>query len=183
MLGKKKFKPKMYYFISLNRLVPEDDFYRKVEAILDLGFTRQLCKNLYGKTGNKSIDPVVFFKIELYGYLEGITSDRALARRIRDSLSLRLFLYYDLDEETPCHSTISRTRRLIPQEVYEKVFDYMLSLCIEAGLVLGKHQSIDSTLVEANASIDSMEKKRPQLTVVEHYEKAIVENADEKHEI
>ena len=91
MIGKKKLQPKIFYNISLDKAVPEDDYYRKLDMVLDLSFLHKECKELYGTTGNPSIDPEVFFKILIVGYLENIIYDRQLARRLKDSLSIRLF--------------------------------------------------------------------------------------------
>jgi len=89
MLGKKKFEPKLMYNLTIDDLVPEDNFYRLLDDFLDLRFVYQECKNLYGKTDNPSIDPVVFFKLMLFGYFENVTSDRNLIKRASDSLSVR----------------------------------------------------------------------------------------------
>ncbi len=178
MLGKKKFEPKLVYNLSIDDLVPKDEYYRRVEQILDLRFVYQECKSLYGKTGNPSIDPVVFFKINLFGFLEDITSDRELIRKASDRISVRYFLGYDIDEKLPWHSTISRTRILIKQETFELIFDRILEKCNEAGLIEGKHQSIDSTLVKANASLESIERKEPKLSVKEFADKAYKENLE-----
>lgn len=178
MLGVKTFEPKLYYQLSLNQLVPVEDFYRQVDRVLDLSFVYPLCQPLYGSTGRPSIDPALFFKIELIGYLENLIADRALMRRIQDSLSLRLFIHHDLDEPLPWHSTISRTRALIPSEVYQAVFDRVLTLCVQAGLVEGKVQGIDSALIKANASLDSLERRHPQWEVLDHRQKALDANAE-----
>jgi transposase len=183
MLGKKKFEPKLMYTVSLEDLVPEDNFYRKLNRLLDLGFVYQRCKNLYGKTGKPSVDSVVFIKLNLFGYFENIEGDRELIRKASDSLSARYYLGYDIDEELPWHSTISRTRALIKEELYEEIFNEVLKKCVEAGLVSGDHQSIDSTLVKANASLESLEKKRPELRLTEYIKKTIDENkTDDKAE-
>jgi len=176
MVGRKEFEPKIYYNFSLSRVVPEDDLYRKIDRLLDLSFLYKLCKDLYGKTGNPSLDPVVFFKIQIIGYFENIISDRELARRISDSLSFRLFLRYDIDEPTPWHSTISRTRARIPEAMYIEIFNHILRLCIENNLVDGSHISIDSTIVKANASMDSLERKRPVYSIQEYRDKVLAEN-------
>jgi len=176
MIGKKDLEPKIFYNFSLDKVVPEDDFYRKLDRVLDLSFLYRECKSLYGTTGNPSIDPVVFFKILIVGYLENIIYDRQLARRIKDSLSIRLFLGYDIDEETPWHSTISRTRQRIPFEIFEKVFSYMLRVCIEHNLVVGEHISVDSTLTKANASMDSLERKTPEYSIEEYRDKTLLIN-------
>jgi len=176
MIGKKDFAPKLLYNISLEDLVAEDNFYRLLERILDLNFVYKECEPLYGKTGNKSIDPVVFFKINLFGFFENIISDRQLLRRISDSLAARLYLGYDLDEELPWHSTISRTRALMPEKLFEGIFNKVLKMCSDAGLIEGSHQSIDSTLVRANASLEKVERKTPKLTLEKYIEETKREN-------
>src|SRR5690606_12058328 len=112
MQGRIDFTPKLFYELSLDRLVPKDVFYLKVSQYLDLHLLYASTEKYYGTEGQQSIDPVVFFKILLVGYLNNINSDRALLRYCSDSLSVRLFLGYDLDEDLPWHSTISRTRQL-----------------------------------------------------------------------
>lgn len=179
MLGKKKFEPKLMYNVNIDDLVPIDNFYRQIDKFLDLRFVYKACENLYGKTGKPSIDPVVFFKLELYGYFENIISDRALIKRVNDSLSARYFIGYDIDEKLPWHSTVSRTRSLMSQEVFEMIFNKILELCYHTGLIEGKHQSIDSTLVKANASLESLERKRPKLTIHDFVNKTYEENKEE----
>jgi len=103
-------------------------------------------------------------------FLEGIHEDRALERRLKDSLAIRWFLGYDLDEDLPVHSTLSRTRKdRIVTELYESVFEKILLLCIRHQLVKGSHQSIDSTLLKANACLQSLDFLQPK--VREHYQK------------
>jgi len=180
MLGKKKFQPKLMYNLTIDDLVPEDNIYRQIDQFLDLRFVYKECEKLYGKTGKPSIDPVVFFKLELYGYFENIISDRELIRKVSDSLAARYFVGYDIDEKLPWHSTISRTRGLISKETFENIFSKILELCYQTGLIAGKHQSIDSTLVEANASLESVERKEPKLTVEEYINKTYELNKEEQ---
>ncbi len=180
MLGNKKFEPKLIYKLTLDDLVPEDNLYRVLLKFLDLRFLYKECKNLYGRTGKPSIDPAVFFKLQLYGYLENIISDRELVRRASDSLSARYFLGYDMDESLPWHSTISRTRGLIGKEIFESLFDKVLELCNASGLIEGRHQTIDSTLVKANASMESVERKRPTLSAVDYVNQTFEENSEQK---
>src|SRR3989338_756977 len=178
MMGRKKFNMKQHHNLCLDDLVSPNDFYRKIDETLDSDFIYDLAKEAYSHTGQPSFDPVVFFKIELVGFLEGIHEDRALERRIKDSLAIRWFLGYDLDEAPPVHSTISRTRKdRISKVLYQAVFDHILGICIRRQLVKGHHQSIDSTLLKANTSLDSLEILQPK--VLEHYEKAIGSNASE----
>jgi transposase len=179
-MGKKELEPKLLYSVTIEDLVPGDNFYRRLSEFLDLRFVYQECKTIYGKTGNPSIDPVVFFKLVLFGYFENIISDRELIRRASDSLGVRLYLGYDFDEELPWHSTISRTRVKIPEKVFEKLFNKIFQMCVEKGLVSGEKQSIDSTLVKANASLESLEKKMPQLELSRYIEETREENSIEE---
>lgn len=177
MIGHKKKEQKLFYNISLTQLVPEDNIYRKLSSALDLGFLYKRCKEYYGTTGNPSIDPEVFFKVCLYGYFEGITKDRELIRKLEDSLSGRLFIGYDIDETIPWHSTVSRTRAILPKEVFEELFEMVLGMCVSTGLVSGVKQAVDSTLVKANASLESIELKKPEMTAIEYVERTLSENA------
>lgn len=159
MQGHKIFTPQLFYELSLDKLVPEDNFYRKISQELDFQFLYSSTKKYYGTEGQQSIDPVVFFKILLVGYLNNINSDRALLRFCSNCLDVRLFLAYDLDEELPWHSTISRTRQLLGEDIFLQLFRKILSLCIEKGMVRGKRQAVDSAFIKANASMDSLIEK------------------------
>lgn len=179
MMGIKKFNMKQYHTLSLDDLVSPNNLYRKIDEAIDFSFIYDLAKEAYSHTGQPSLDPIVFFKIELVGFLEGIHEDRALERRIKDSLAIRWFLGYDLDEPLPVHSTISRTRKdRISEALYQAVFDHILGVCISRQLVKGSHQSIDSTLLKANASLDSLEALQPK--VLEHYKKASKDDEEDK---
>jgi transposase len=159
MQGVKQRSPKLFYQFSLEQMVPDDHPYRKLEQKLDLRFLYERTADYYGKDGQKSIDPVIFFKMCLIGYLNNIASDRALVRYCKDSLSARWFIGYDIDEKIPVHCTLSRTRALFGEEVYEQVFKVVLGMCVQKGMVSGKRQVADSALVKANASLDSMHRK------------------------
>lgn len=159
MQGKKEFTPQLFYDLSLDRLVPLDNYYRIIQRELSFDFLYQATSKYYGKEGQKSIDPVVFFKILLVGYLNNINSDRALIRYCSNCLDVRLFLGYDLNEDLPWHSTISRTRQLLGEEVFLELFRQVLSLCIDKGMVQGRRQAVDSAFIKANASMDSLVEK------------------------
>ena len=159
MQGHKNFIPQLFYQTSLDSLVLKDNFYRILLGELDLHYLYASTSKYYGSEGQESIDPVVFFKILLVGYLSNINSDRALLRFCGDSLSIRLFLGYDLDEELPWHSTISRTRQLYGEEVFLSLFQEVLGKCIAKGMVRGKRQCVDSAFMKANASMDSLIEK------------------------
>lgn len=159
MQGKKNFAPQLFVSVNLIDLVPAYNFYRRVGDALDLYFLRKATEKYYGKEGQESIDPIVFFKILLVGYLNNINSDRQLIAFCSDSLSIRLFLGYDVHEALPWHSTISRTRQLYGEEVFLSLFKEVLSMCVNKGMVRGKRQAIDSVFIKANASLDSLVEK------------------------
>src|SRR5690606_7448936 len=161
MQGKKKYQEKLFTSFRLSDRIPKENFYRRLKEALNLEFLYPLTQKFYGESGQKSIDPVVFFKICLVVYLENMTTDRGGMDNCLFRLDILYFLGYDVDEELPWHSTISRTRKLFPDDVFEEVFTRVLKLCIEAGLVTGHTQAIDSAPVKANASMDSLELKVP----------------------
>jgi transposase len=181
MMGQKKFNMKQHHNLCLDDFVKPGNLYRKIDEAIDFSFIYDLSKERYSQTGQPSLDPVVFFKIELVSFLEGIHEDRALERRLHDSFAIRWFLGYDLDEAPPVHSTISRTRKdRITPELYEAVFSHILSLCVRHQLVSGSHQSIDSTLLKANSSLHSLEILKPK--VHEHYQKMTATNPASEQE-
>ena len=159
MQGKKIITPQLFYHQSLDEMVPEDNFYRKVNQNLSLDFLYKATSNYYGKCGQESIDPVVFFKILMVGYLNNINSDRALMRFCNNCLDIRLFLGYDINENLPFHSTISRTRALFGEELFLELFRSVLSLCVGKGMVRGKRMAVDAAFIKANASMDSLVEK------------------------
>src|SRR3954449_8874530 len=159
MQGKKSFTPKILYSISLQELVPENNFYRRLLSALDLHWLYKQTAIYYGTEGQESIDPVVFFKICIVGYLNNIASDRKLMEFCADSLAIRLFPGYDIDESLPWHSTISRTRQLYGEELFKQLFKNVLKQCINKGMVAGRRQVMDSVAVKANASMDSLTEK------------------------
>jgi len=162
MQGIKELIPKMMYQVHISNLVPENNFYRQLDKALDMRFLYKSTEQYYGDEGQESIDPVVFFKICLAGYLNNINSDRKLIEYCSDSLAIRLFLKYDIDEPLPWHSTISRTRQLYGEEVFLELFRKVLSLCVEKEMVKGKRQAVDSAFIKANASLDTLLEKAQQ---------------------
>ena len=179
MQGKKHYQPKLFNSFHLADRVPKDSFYRRLKRTIDFQFLYKLTEPYYGKCGQKSIDPVVFFKICLVGYLENIISDRRLIDHCAMRMDILFFLDYDIDEELPWHSTISRTRQLFPEPVFEEVFNKVFSKCVDKGMVAGHTQTIDSAMIKANASMESLETKVPKETLDEHLRKVrIMSQAD-----
>ncbi len=151
--------------VTLEELVPPDHFYRHLECSLDLSFVRELVAACYAPIGRPSVDPVVFFKLQLVLFFEGIRSERQLVRVATDRLSIRWYLGYDLHEPLPDHSTLTRIRERYGLDVFRRFFDEVVEQCIDAGLVWGQELYFDATKVEANASLDSV---KPRFAVESH---------------
>ncbi|MCP4976211.1 MAG: IS1182 family transposase [Maribacter sp.] len=183
MQGRKNYTEKLFLSFRLSDRIPKDNLYRRLRETLDLSFLYRDTKELYGKTGNPSIDPVVFFKLLLTGYLENVTSDRKLVEHCSMRMDVLYFLGYDLDEELPWHSTISRTRQLYPASLFEKLFNKVFALCVDSGMVSGHSQAVDSAPIKANASMESVVPKMPANSIVNHLKKVSEENrgTTEKH--
>jgi transposase len=137
---------------------PSHPFYQRVNDLLDREkfdeFAEAECARFYAKgNGRPSLPPGTYFRLLLIGYFEGIDSERGIAWRAADSLGLRQFLRIGLDENTPDHSTISRTRRLIDLETHRKMFLWVLGVVADRGLLKGKTVGVDATTLEANAAM------------------------------
>jgi transposase len=142
--------------VSLEELVPEDNFYRRLEERLDLSFARDLVKDRYAAAGRPSVDPVVFFKLQLVLFFEDLRSERRLMEAVADRLSLRWYLGYDLHERLPDHSSLTRIRERYGSSVFRRFFERIVEMCAEAGLVRGKEMFFDATKVGANAAVESL---------------------------
>jgi transposase len=136
------------FYRKLNRLLAESDFDHTIEKLCEPHYHRQL--------GRPSIPPGVYFRMLLVGYFEGIGSQRGIAWRCGDSLSLREFLGVPLTEDAPDHSSLTRVRDRLPLEVHSAVFRLVLQLAAEKGLLKGKTVAVDSTNLEANAAMKSI---------------------------
>jgi transposase len=140
---------------------PGHPFYEGLNELLEGarfdGFVERLCARFYhARLGRPSLMPGIYFRALLIGYFEGIDGERGIAWRVADSLGLRRFLRIGLDERTPDHSTISRTRRLIDIDTHREVFSWVLGLLAERGLLKGQRLGIDATTLEANAAMRSI---------------------------
>lgn len=151
------------FYVRLNELLDSSGFDRFVE---------EECQEFYAsKMGRPSLTPGIYFRLLLLGYFEGIDSERGIAWRAEDSLSVRRFLGIGLDEPTPDHSTISRTRRLIDLETHQSVFTWVLLLAATEGLVKGNTIGIDATTLEANAALRSIVRRENGETYEEFLKK------------
>ena len=159
MQGKKINQEKLFFMFRLSEHIPANNLYRRINETIDFRFLYKATARFYGKEGQKSIDPVVFMKLILAGYLENMQSDRKIVDTLRLRLDIRYFIGYDLEEELPCHSTLSRTRKLYKDDVFTELFKKVLEQCIDKGMVSGRRQAVDSVFIKANAAIDSMQRK------------------------
>jgi len=140
---------------------PGHPFYKRLNEVLDNAqfdtFCETSCADFYHeKLGRPSLPPGQYFRIMMIGFFEGLDSERGIAWRLADSLTLRQFLSIALDEKTPDHVTISRTRRLIDGETHQNIFSWVLERLAQAGLIKGKTIGVDSTTLEANAAMKSI---------------------------
>jgi transposase len=153
MMGKsQKTEPKLFYHgISLERRVPADHPLRRISKLIDFTFVRSGVEELYGVNGNVSVDPAVILKLMFLLIYEDLKSERALMEQLPLRMDWLWFCGYDLDDDTPNHSVISKARRRWGQEVFDGFFNSVLSRCIEAGLVDGQTIHIDSSMIDADA--------------------------------
>jgi len=159
MQGKKQFSEKLFTNFQLSERVPADNFYRRLKEVLNLHWLYKATQKYYGTEGQQSIDPIVFFKIMLIGYLENLGSDRRIINTVSMRLDMLFFIGYDIDEPLPWHSTLSRTRQLYGEELFKHLFKEVLKQCIDKGMVAGRRQVMDSVAVKANAGMDSLVEK------------------------
>jgi len=149
------------FYASEQAESPGHPFYEELNRVLEGAQFDAFCegesaKFYHAKLGRPSLAPGVYFRTLLIGFFEGIGSERGIAWRVADSLSLRRFLKYGLDEATPDHVTISRTRRLLDEPTHRAVFTFVLSEVAKRGLLKGKTIGIDATSLEANAAMKSI---------------------------
>jgi len=159
MQGKKTYQEKLFVNFQLSDHIPADNFYRRLKEQVDFRFIYPLTAEYYGTEGQKSIDPVVFIKLILVGYLENLNSDRRIINTSRLRMDILYFIDHDLGEELPWHSTLSRTRQLYGEHVFTELFKKVLKQCIDKGMISGRRQAVDGFFIKANASLDSLVEK------------------------
>lgn len=156
MMRIKQKESKLFYNFSLSSRVPKDHFLRKLEETVDFSFIHNLARPYYSYTGQPSVDPVVLLKMMLIGYIYDITSERKLAQELKVNLAFMYFLGYDIDEETPNHSVLSKARRRFGSKIFEEFFERLVEECKSKGLIQAEKAFIDSSLIPANASFYSI---------------------------
>lgn len=181
MQGKKQYEEKLFLSFRLSERVPENNFYRRLKETLDLSFLRNRTTCYYGQEGQSSIDPEVFFKLMIIGYLENLCSDRKIIEQASMRMDMLYFLNYDIDEPLPWHSTLSRTRKLYGGDLFLDVFRQVLNLCVAKGMVNGSRQAVDSAFIKANASISSLVEREQQDDVANYYQELVANEDDKKN--
>jgi len=177
-MGTKRARQKQeeLFYASERAEAPGHPFYQRLNAVLNGAgfdaFCEERCRQFYhGNLGRPSLAPGVYFRLLLIGFFEGIGSERGICWRVADSLSLRRFLSYGLDESTPDHVTMSRTRRLFDEATHQAVFTFVLTEVARRGMLKGKTIGIDATTLEANAAMRSIVRRDTGESYLEYLRK------------
>lgn len=158
------FEPKTKTSIDLESFIAKEHFLRRIDSILDLSFVRELTAARYAdRQGRPSIDPEVFFRMQLVAYFYGVTTDRRLCAEVRDNLAYRWFCRLSLEDDVPDHSSLTRIRDRLGEEIFESVFRKIVEQCQEKGLVQQECRVMtDATLIAADASLNSLVHNDPE---------------------
>ena len=151
------------YHVDLDKRVRRDHPLRKIAEKVNFAFVRQEVKGFYGRNGHESVDPEIILKMMFLLFYDNVPSERELMKIIAERLDYMWFLGYGLDDQIPDHSVLSKARKRWGQEIFEGFFIRTVAQCVEAGLVDGQKIHVDSSLIDANASKDSVVKNCPQL--------------------
>jgi transposase len=159
MMGQHEGQKELFsYGVDLDRRVRAEHPLRRVQAMIDFTFARAAVAHTYGENGNVSVDPVVLLKLMFLLFHENVRSERELVRRLPERLDWLWFLGYSLDDEAPNHSVLSKARARWGGELFEELFVRTVRQCVEAGLVDGTKVHLDGSLIDADASRDSVVK-------------------------
>jgi len=178
LLGENPRSERMFYYVRMEDIVPENHLLRLIDRHIDLKFIRDKVKHLYSHTGRPSIDPEVLLRMLLIGYLYGITSERRLCEEVQMHIGYRWFVGLNLEDKVPDHSTFSKNRheRFSESDLFQRIFDEIVNQCVSQGLLTGKHLTVDSTYVQANAALKSLEPIVVTMGAGEYIEKLEREN-------
>jgi transposase len=164
MMGQQRSERELFsYAINLEKRVRNDHPLRRVAALVDFKFVREEVARCYGSKGNVSVDPEVIMKMMFLLFFDDVPSERELMKVIGERLDYLWFLGYGLEDEIPDHSVLSKARARWGKEVFESLFVRTIQRCVEAGLVDGRKLHVDSSLIEADASKESVIKGAPEL--------------------
>jgi len=178
LLGENPRSERMFYYVRMEDIVPENHLLRLIDRHIDLKFIRDKVKHLYSHTGRPSIDPEVLLRMLLIGYLYGITSERRLCEEVQMHIGYRWFVGLNLEDKVPDHSTFSKNRheRFSESDLFQRIFDEIVNQCVSQGLLTGRHLTVDSTYVQANAALKSLEPIVVTMGAGEYIEKLEREN-------
>ncbi|CAM4437066.1 MAG: IS1182 family transposase ISLlo2 [Legionellaceae bacterium] len=158
MQGHHHFQTQVKINLDLETLIPEHHLLRRIDKYVDFSFIRGLTFPYYcPNNGRPSIDPEIFFRIMLVSYLYNIASDRQLCEELLYNMAYRWFCKLSLNDKIPDHSSLTRVRDRLGDDVFQAFFDSVIAQCNEKGLVKGERILTDSTLIAANASLDSLQ--------------------------
>ncbi len=184
MFEKKQKAAQPEFWVAAQQLPtsPKSTFYSKLDETLEsFGFAakvRAICVPAYKQTGTgrPGIDPVVYLKMIMVGFFEDLPSERAIAARCADSMSIRAFLNYELDEKTPDHSSFTIIRQRLGLDIYERIFTLTLHALRAHGLLRGKNLGIDSSVIEANASLRALVHRNTEEQYWDYVKRLAAEN-------
>src|SRR6266704_899350 len=184
MFEKKQKAAQPEFWVAAQQLPtsPKSTFYSKLDETLEsFGFAakvRAICVPAYKQTGTgrPGIDPVVYLKMIMVGFFEDLPSERAIAARCADSMTIRAFLNYELDEKTPDHSSFTVIRQRLGLDVYERIFNLTLQALRQHGLLRGKNLGIDSSVIEANASLRALVHRNTEEQYWDYVKRLAAEN-------
>jgi transposase len=163
MMGQHSGQKELFsYEVNLDRRVHADHPLRRVRQMVDFTFAREAVAHTYGTNGNVSVDPVILLKLMFLLFSENVRSERELVRRLPERLDWLWFLGYGLEDEVPNHSVLSKARARWGSELFEELFIRTVQQCVEAGLVDGTKVHLDGSLIDADASRDSVVKADPE---------------------
>jgi transposase len=186
VFGKKEKAAQPEFWVAAQQVAksPKSTFYSKLDETLEsfdfAAKVREVCAPAYKQTGKGrlGIDPVVYLKMIMVGFFEDLPSERAIAARCADSMSIREFLHYELNEKTPEHSSFTVIRQRLGMELYEKIFTLTLQALREHGLLRGKNLGIDSSVIEANASLRALVHRNTEEQYWDYVKRLAAENGD-----
>jgi transposase len=184
VFGKKKKAAQPEFWVATQQVAksPKSTFYSKLDETLEsfdfAAKVREICAPAYKQTGTgrPGIDPVVYLKMIMVGFFEDLPSERGIAARCADSMSIRAFLKYELDEKTPDHSSFTVIRQRLGLDLYERIFTLTLQALREHGLLRGRNLGIDSSVIEANASLRALVNRNTEEQYWDYVKRLAAEN-------
>ena len=166
MQGHQSYQPELFSIFNMESLIPKNHLLRQIDEKIDFKFVREMTATLYCQdNGRPSVDPVLFVRICLLTYLYNIPSDRQVCEEIQYNLAYRWFCRLSMEDVVPDHSSLTRIRDRLGEKTFKEIFDHIVRVCIENGLVKGDKVMMDGSLVKADAALSSMIPKEDNLNI------------------